>query len=77
MGLCCQKTIDIYRNRIMFPIHNIDGKVVAFTGRVYNKESQAKYLGSKETKIYHTFLTTQNSIVILWINQVKIKHHIQ
>ena len=44
---------DVFSERIMFPIHNIDGNVVAFTGRVYNKEDRAKYLGSKETKIYH------------------------
>ena len=44
---------DVFYERIMFPIHNIDGNVVAFTGRVYNKEDRAKYLGSKETKIYH------------------------
>ncbi|MBE6161390.1 MAG: DNA primase [Firmicutes bacterium] len=44
---------DVFSERIMFPIHNIDGNAVAFTGRVYNKEDRAKYLGSKETKIYH------------------------
>ena len=55
VGLISDKSTiyDVFFDRIMFPIHNIDGKVVAFTGRVFNKESQAKYLGSKETKIYH------------------------
>ena len=43
---------DVFFDRIMFPIHNLEGKIVAFTGRVYNKEDKAKYLGSKETKIY-------------------------
>ena len=48
------KTIyDVFFDRIMFPIHNLEGKTIAFTGRVYNKEDKAKYLGSKETKIYN------------------------
>ena len=36
----------------MFPIHNLDGKCVGFTGRIYKDKSIAKYLGSKESSIY-------------------------
>lgn len=44
---------DIFVNRIMFPIHNINGEIVGFTGRVYLPNSPTpKYLNSKETIIF-------------------------
>jgi DNA primase len=54
VGLISEKKeiYDIFFNRIMFPIHNIDGKVVGFTGRIYKTNDSAKYLGSKESVIY-------------------------
>ncbi len=47
-----QEIYDIFFNRIMFPIHNIEGKVVGFTGRVFDSDGTPKYLGSKESNIY-------------------------
>lgn len=46
---------DIFRQRIMFPIHNHLGNVVGFSGRIYQKNTkeQAKYVNSKETTIFH------------------------
>lgn len=46
---------DLFRQRIMFPIHNHLGNVVGFSGRIYQKNSkeQAKYVNSKETAIFH------------------------
>ena len=54
LGLVSTKAeiYDIFFNRIMFPIHNLDGKCVGFTGRIYKDKSIAKYLGSKESNIY-------------------------
>ena len=54
LGLISDKdTIyDIFFNRILFPIHNLEGKVVGFTGRIFNGDGTPKYLGSKETNIY-------------------------
>lgn len=54
LGLISTKTdvFDIFFNRIMFPIHNIEGKCVGFTGRIYKDKSTAKYLSSKESVIY-------------------------
>ena len=54
LGLISDKdTIyDIFFNRILFPIHNLEGKVVGFTGRIFNSDVTPKYLGSKETVIY-------------------------
>lgn len=43
---------DLFINRIMFPIHNLDGDCVGFTGRIYNDENQAKYLNSRESSIF-------------------------
>ena len=41
-----------FRNRLMFPIHNEPGKVVAFGGRALDPNDDAKYLNSPETPIY-------------------------
>ena len=42
-----------FRSRIMFPIQNYKGNVIAFGGRIFNKEDSAKYLNSPETPIYN------------------------
>lgn len=45
---------DTFRNRCMFPIMDLRGKVVAFGGRILNaEESHAKYLNSPETSIFN------------------------
>ncbi len=43
---------DYFRNRIMFPIRNLPGRVVGFAGRVMDN-SEPKYLNSMENPIYH------------------------
>ena len=43
---------DRFRNRVMFPIINIDGKVVGFGGRIIQDEEQPKYINSPESEIY-------------------------
>lgn len=55
LGLCGKKDsyiYDIFRNRIIFPLHNLDGKVVGFSGRIYNGENDNKYVNSKESIIF-------------------------
>jgi DNA primase len=45
---------DRFRGRVMFPVHSLSGKVVAFGGRVLKTEAKtAKYLNSPESEIYH------------------------
>ncbi|MEZ4944488.1 MAG: DNA primase [Cyclobacteriaceae bacterium] len=45
---------DRFRGRVIFPIHNISGKVIAFGARMLGKEkNQPKYINSPETEIYH------------------------
>lgn len=44
---------DFFRDRVMFPIHGMSGKVVAFAGRIMTKDVKApKYINSPETDIY-------------------------
>jgi DNA primase len=45
-------TYDLFRNRLMFPIHNESGKVIAFGGRALDPNDKAKYINSPETAIY-------------------------
>ncbi|ENN94392.1 DNA primase [Bartonella vinsonii] len=44
---------DRFRNRIMFPIEDLRGRVVAFGGRALEKDAPAKYLNSPETVLFH------------------------
>ena len=43
---------DLFRNRLMFPIHSETGKVIGFGGRALDPEDKAKYINSPETAIY-------------------------
>ncbi|MDE5539098.1 MAG: DNA primase, partial [Bacilli bacterium] len=43
---------DVFNNRIIFPIHDLNGNPVGFTGRIYNTSEQAKYINSKESVIF-------------------------
>ena len=48
------KFFDRFRNRVMFPIHNLSGKVIGFGGRILiNDKKQAKYINSPESDAYH------------------------
>ena len=44
---------DRFRERLMFPIHDRRGRVIAFGGRVVNPEHAPKYLNSPETPLFH------------------------
>ncbi|MDD6919702.1 MAG: DNA primase [Eubacteriales bacterium] len=46
------KYYDKFRNRVIFPIKNPAGKVIAFGGRALEKEQMPKYLNSPETPIF-------------------------
>ena len=46
--------VDRFAGRVMFPIHNIAGRVIAFGGRILKDDKKsAKYLNSPESEIYH------------------------
>ena len=44
---------DKFRDRVMFPIHDRRGRVIAFGGRVLQKDDGPKYLNSPETALFH------------------------
>ncbi len=44
---------DRFRQRLMFPIYNTQGKVIGFGGRALDDEQQPKYLNSPDTPLYH------------------------
>ena len=58
-GLCYEtddhKLRDRFWGRVMFPVHTLSGKVVAFGGRVLSTENKklAKYVNSPDSEIYH------------------------
>ncbi len=59
-GLCYRKEDgslrDRFWGRVIFPVHTLSGKIVAFGGRVLNaatKNVQMKYVNSPESEIYH------------------------
>ena len=43
---------DVYIDRIMFPLFDLTGKIVGYSGRVYNKDIKPKYFNTKETEIF-------------------------
>lgn len=46
--------VDRFRNRVIFPIHNVSGRIVGFGGRILGSDKTlAKYLNSPESDIYH------------------------
>jgi len=51
---------DRFRDRVMFPIADWRGRVIAFGGRALDKEVSAKYLNSPETPLFHKGATLYN-----------------
>ncbi len=51
---------DRFRDRVMFPISDWRGRVIAFGGRALDKEVSAKYLNSPETPLFHKGATLYN-----------------
>lgn len=48
------KYFDRFRGRVIFPIHNVAGKAIAFGARILKADAKvAKYVNSPETEIYH------------------------
>lgn len=44
---------DIYRNRIIFPLVDVSGNIVGFSGRALSSEMSPKYINSPQTEIFH------------------------
>ncbi len=49
-----EKVYDRFRGRVIFPVHSLTGKVIAFGARILtNEKNQPKYINSPETEVYH------------------------
>lgn len=46
------KMYDLFRNRLMFPIFDLNGEVVAFSGRRLNEADERKYVNTKDTPVF-------------------------
>lgn len=55
-----REAYDRFRDRVMFPIPDRQGRVIAFGGRALDPEAKAKYLNSPETQIFHKGATLYN-----------------
>ena len=51
---------DRFRDRVIFPISDLRGRVIAFGGRTLEKDAQPKYLNSPETPLFHKGATLYN-----------------
>lgn len=52
LGITNENGTDLFINRIMFPLYDLEGNVVAFSGRIYNTKDGSKYINTKETSIF-------------------------
>ena len=54
VGLMSTRKFDFFNQRVMFPIHNMTGRVIGFAGRILTANKKApKYINSKESEIYN------------------------
>ena len=52
LGISNENGTDMFTNRIMFPLYDLEGNVVAFSGRIYNTKEGSKYVNTKETAVF-------------------------
>ncbi|MDR1120691.1 MAG: DNA primase [Dysgonamonadaceae bacterium] len=66
------RMMDRFWGRVMFPVHSLSGKVVAFGGRILKKDTKtAKYVNSPESEIYHK---SNELYGIYFARQAMVKH---
>ena len=77
LGLSNTNETDIFTDRIMIPIHDLNGNPIGFGGRIYQTKDGSKYINTKSTKIFdksnilynyhraHNKLEKNNSIIIM------------
>lgn len=77
LGITSVEEKDIFNDRIMIPIHDLNGNPVGFGGRIYQTKDSSKYINTKATAIFdksnilynyhraHTKLTKNDSIIIM------------
>ncbi|MBQ6494652.1 MAG: DNA primase [Bacilli bacterium] len=77
LGLSNTNETDVFSDRIMIPIHDLNGNPIGFGGRIYQTKDGSKYINTKSTKIFdksnilynyhraHNKLSKDNSIIIM------------
>ena len=77
LGLTNTDSKDVFYDRIMIPIHDLNGNPIGFGGRIYQTKDSGKYINTKATKLFdksnilynyhraHTKLEKNNSIIIM------------
>ena len=77
LGLTNTDSKDIFNERIMIPIHDLNGNPIGFGGRIYQTRDDSKYINTKATKLFdksnilynyhraHTKLNKDESIIIM------------
>ena len=77
LGLTNDNEQDVFNNRIMIPIHDLNGNNIGFGGRIYQTKDTSKYVNTKATKIFdkskilynyhraHNKLNKNDSIIIM------------
>lgn len=77
LGLSSTNSSDIFIDRIMIPIHDLNGNNIGFGGRIYQTRDSSKYINTKATKIFdksnilynyhraHNKLTKDEAIIIM------------
>lgn len=67
------KYFDLFRERVMFPIKNLNGNIVAFSGRLY-KDGKPKYINSSESIIFKKGQILYNYFESQ--NEIKLQNHV-
>lgn len=77
LGLSNDNSSDIFNNRIIIPIHDLNGNPIGFGGRIYQTKDSSKYINTKATRIFdkstilynyhraHSKLNKDESIIIM------------
>lgn len=68
------KYSDLFKGRIMFPITDLKGNFIAFSGRIYDKQSNSKYINSKENVLFKKKDVLYNYYNAL--NDIKLKDQV-
>lgn len=51
---------DLFYDRIMFPLYDLSGNPIAYSGRIYNRQDNSKYFNTRETEIFKKGETLYN-----------------
>ena len=77
LGVTNSESKDIFNDRIMIPIHDLNGNPIGFGGRIYQTKDSSKYINTKATKLFdkskilynyhraHDKLEKNNTIIIM------------